>query len=67
MCFEMRDTAIWWRIIYPYLYDVDCQASWRRLSSEARGPKARPFGQYPKGLHLVHKKLVYMDLIHTYW
>ena len=50
MCFEMRNTAIWWRTIYPYLYDVACQASWRRLSSEARGPKARPFVQYPKGL-----------------
>ena len=43
----------------PYVYDVACQASWRRQSSEARGPKARPFVQYPKGLHLVHKKPEY--------
>ena len=27
---------------FPYLYDVACQARWRNLSSEARGPKARP-------------------------
>ena len=55
----MRNTAIWWRTIYPYLYDVARQASWRRLSSEARGPKARPFVQYPKGLQLLHKKPEY--------
>ena len=55
----MRNTAIWWRTIYPYLYDVARQASWRRLSIEARGPKARPFVQYPKGLQLLHKKPEY--------
>ena len=55
----MRNTVNWWRPIYPYLYDVACQASWRRLSSEARGPKARPFVQYPKSLHLAHKKPEY--------
>ena len=38
----MRNTVIWWRTIFPYLYDVACQASWRHLSSETRGPKARP-------------------------
>ena len=55
----MKHAAIWWRTFYPRLYDVACQASWRRLSSEARGPKARPFVQYPKGLHLAHKKPEY--------
>ena len=55
----MRNTAIWWRTIYPYLYNVACQANWRRLSSEARGPKTRPFVQHPKGLHLAHKKPEY--------
>ena len=38
----MRNTVIWWRTIFSYLYDVACQASWRHLSSEARGQKARP-------------------------
>ena len=55
----MQNTVIWWRTIYPYLYDFACQASWRRLSSEARGPKARPIVEYSKGLHLAHKKPEY--------
>ena len=38
---------------------ADFPSRWRRLSSEARGPKAPPFVQYPKGLHLAHKKAEY--------
>ena len=79
LCFEMRNTVIWWRTIFPYLYDVACQASWRHLSSEARGPKARPFvtmdctwpikkTEYEYGfiLYLVIKKIASKSPIYIY-
>ena len=53
----MKNTVIWWQTISPYLYDVACQVSWRHLSSEARGPKARTSVQYPKDC--THKKPEY--------
>ena len=50
----MRNTVIWWRTIFPYLYDVACQASWRHLSREARGPEGQTLCHH--GLRLAHKK-----------
>ena len=56
----------WLRTIYPYLYDVACQASWRHLSSEARGPKARRIVEYPKDcIWPVKSQNTNMDLFHT--
>ena len=37
--------VISWQTIYPYLYDIARQASWRPLTSKARGPKALTFVQ----------------------
>ena len=54
----MRNTVIWWNI-YPYLYDGAGLASWRHLSCEARGPKARPIVEYPKSQN------TNMDFLHT--
>ena len=62
------NTVIWWRIINPYLDDVACQASWRHLSSEARGPKARPCVQYHKDCTWpIKSQNTNMDLFHNEW